>query len=86
MSSKFCHDSFHRVFIFLEEKTQLLVFVSQGLVLDDHLRIQSLELTVKKLYDDEESAIVQRAVCRIIPFDISTFTRRSEKPAVAFVA
>lgn len=49
MIAKLCHDSFHSAFVFFKEKTELLVFVQQGLVFYDNLGICALEFGLEDL-------------------------------------
>lgn len=54
---EFGHDCLHGPFVFLEQHAQLLVFMKQGLVFNDDLRIHALELGLEKFFAHDRPSV-----------------------------
>ena len=88
MIAELGHDVLHRLLVLFQQRGQLLVFLEQGVVLDDSVRILSFELRLECLCStrSDEQERTQHGTRTCSPFETSTLTRRSEHPLATFSA
>lgn len=88
VAPEFCHDCLHGLLILLQEDTELPVFVQEGMILDDYLRIRPLQFRLEGLCSRAQPLSLRLGAprTRSSPFERSTLNRLRNTPLEAWAA
>ena len=87
VAPEFCHDCLHGLLILFQEKAELPVFLQEGVVLDDYLRIRPLQFGLEDLCSRTQPLSLRLpARTRRSPFERSTLNLLRDTPLQACAA